>query len=115
LLLDEERIKYIVCEGHYCNIYIIDKSEYRVRYSLKFFEKDLELEDDGFFRCSHNTLINVRYVDHTQSSHTKRTLYIVVNKEKEPLPISKRNVHLFKEMVLKLRNNSLTSEKGTQI
>ena len=73
LCFDVECIKYIICDEHYCNVYLIDQSEHRVRRSLKYFRQ--KLEKTGFFHINRNTLINLRYIKDAQFSNTKSDFY----------------------------------------
>ena len=95
LYFDVERIKYIICDGRYCNVYFINKSERRVRRPLKFFAQNLEKV--GFFHANRNTLVNIRYIEDAQFSNTKRTLHIEATKT-EPIIVSRRKVSVFKKI-----------------
>ena len=98
LSFEMERIKYIICDGHYCYIVLADNSEHRVRRSLKYFEKTEKLEDFGFAHVNRNTLVNCRYVFDAELLQTKRTLHLkVINNES--IIVSRRKVHLFKDIV----------------
>ena len=94
---DVERIRYIMCDGHYCLIYLLGESEgIRYMHSLKSFEK--ELENLGFIRVNHNTLVNVRYTPNVHITTTKRSLRVEggENGKIESIIVSKRKVVLFK-------------------
>ena len=93
LCFDIERIKYIICDGHYCNVHLIDESEHRVRRSLKYFKQ--ELEKIGFLHANRNTLVNARYINDAQFSNIKRTLHVKVIRT-EPIIVSRRKVSEFK-------------------
>jgi len=95
LCFDIERIKYILCDGHHCTVYLVDNSEHRVTRSLKYFEE--KLEGMGFIRSNRYTLVNKRYIYDVHLSNDKKTLHVKITKS-EPLPVSKRNVHLFKDV-----------------
>ena len=97
LYFDVERIKYIICDGHYCNVYLIDELEHHVRHSLNFFAQILE--EVGFCYANRNTLVNIRYVEDAQFSHTKRTLHVKVGKT-EPIIVSRRKVAQFRHLPL---------------
>ena len=98
LYFDIESIRYIICDGHYCYIYFLGKSEgYRTLHSLKYFEEELEGLD--FRRANYNTLINPRYIADTCFSSTTRTLHLTGGEDGkiESHIVSKRKVHLFEE------------------
>ena len=96
LCFDVERIKYIICEGHYCNIYLIDETNHRVRRSLKFFKQ--KLGKDKFFHNTRNMLINTRYINDGQFAATKKTIHLKATKT-ESVPVSKRRVTEFKQFI----------------
>jgi len=98
LSFDMERIKYIICDGHYCYIVLTDESEHRVRRSLKYFEQTEKLEDFGFVHANRNTLVNTRYIFDAELSQEKRTLHLKII-ENEPVIVSRRKVHLFRDIV----------------
>jgi two-component system LytT family response regulator len=86
-------ILYLQCEGYLTTIYFVNKNSIDIAKLLKYFED--ELAEFGFLRVNHNTLINMRYVNHLKTSKAQRVVYI----EETEITISRRKFHLLKEFL----------------
>jgi DNA-binding LytR/AlgR family response regulator len=53
-------IKYLICEKHYTTIFLANETSVLEREYLKTYE--IFLTDHGFFRISHNTIINGKFI-----------------------------------------------------
>jgi DNA-binding LytR/AlgR family response regulator len=89
-------IVYVDCCDHLLTIYLDDGSTHYDGYPLSAMEA--ELNDCGFFRINHSTLINLRHVtgDYTR----KKQKYVLLRGKKE-LKIARRRI--------KMWNNCVTS------
>jgi len=94
-----ERIRYIICDGHYCFIFMADGTDARIKRSLRYFRETEKLDETcGFLHINRNTLVNTRYFSNVHLSRNKRTFYLKNEKKgkDETHIVSKRKVELFK-------------------
>ena len=92
------RIRYIICDGHYCFIYLVDGTYTCVKRSLRYFRETEQLDETcGFLHINRNTLVNTRYFSKVHLSRNKRTFYLKDEKKgkDETHIVSKRKVELF--------------------
>ena len=89
-LLEMEDVIIISCEGCLCNVLTFDNKSFKVCKLLGSFEK--ELEQFGFIRANHNTLVNSKHI-YCIIKAPKRILKL---KNKMEVSISRRKFFNFK-------------------
>ena len=84
-------ILYLQCEGYLTTIYLVNKTSIDVAKLLKQFEE--ELDQYGFLRVNHHTLINARQINTLRICKQQRVIFI----NDVEIKISRRKFHLLKE------------------
>ena len=85
-------ITHISCSGSLSTVYIVSRKPIRVSKLLKELEK--ELEDKGFVRINHNTIVNFNRLEHIKLE--KDRLLVL---DKEEFTISRRKMHKVREKI----------------
>ncbi len=91
-----EHITHIICESYLCTIFLNDGSTKSYVRLLREFES--ELEEYGFLRISHNTLINTKYFctmktrGHKRKIILKQGTELIVSRRKWPIVKNKLEI-----------------------
>lgn len=89
-IIDVDSILYLDCNGYVTSVYQNNCKTVSVSRLLKYFQE--ELEELGFVRVSHNTIVNLKHVSVIES--TSKGLFLEINSLK--IKVSRRKKDLFK-------------------